>query len=89
MSSSLSGFERINSLFILAQSVQVKSGGNSEEVTPVPIPNTAVKLFSADGNKGLPLVRAGRCQANERHPCEEGVFFYTEGIIGRKEKRKI
>ncbi len=24
-------------------------GGNSEEVTPVPIPNTAVKLFSADG----------------------------------------
>ncbi|OAK70936.1 hypothetical protein ABB05_11090 [Lederbergia galactosidilytica] len=43
----------------------------------------------ADGNKGLPLVRAGRCQANERHPCEEGVFFYTEGIIGRKEKRKI
>ena len=24
-------------------------GGNSEEVTPVPIPNTVVKLFSADG----------------------------------------
>jgi hypothetical protein len=24
-------------------------GGNSEEETPVPIPNTAVKLFSADG----------------------------------------
>ncbi len=24
-------------------------GGNSEEVTPVPIPNTEVKLFSADG----------------------------------------
>ena len=24
-------------------------GGDSEEVTPVPIPNTAVKLFSADG----------------------------------------
>ena len=24
-------------------------GGYSEEVTPVPIPNTAVKLFSADG----------------------------------------
>jgi hypothetical protein len=24
-------------------------GGNSEEVTPVPIPNTAVKLLSADG----------------------------------------
>jgi hypothetical protein len=25
------------------------SGGNGEEVTPVPIPNTEVKLFSADG----------------------------------------
>ena len=24
-------------------------GGNSEEVPPVPIPNTEVKLFSADG----------------------------------------
>jgi hypothetical protein len=24
-------------------------GGDSEEETPVPIPNTAVKLFSADG----------------------------------------
>ena len=24
-------------------------GGNSGEVTPVPIPNTEVKLFSADG----------------------------------------
>ena len=24
-------------------------GGDSEEVTPVPIPNTEVKLFSADG----------------------------------------
>lgn len=25
------------------------SGGDSEEVTPVPIPNTAVKLLRADG----------------------------------------
>jgi hypothetical protein len=24
-------------------------GGNGEEVTPVPIPNTEVKLFNADG----------------------------------------
>ena len=24
-------------------------GGDSEEVTPVPIPNTEVKVFSADG----------------------------------------
>ena len=26
-----------------------KDGGNSDEATPVPIPNTAVKLISADG----------------------------------------
>ena len=25
-----------------------ESGGDNEEVTPVPIPNTAVKLFNAD-----------------------------------------
>ena len=38
-------------------------GGDSEEVTPVPIPNTAVKLFSADGSWGSPPVRVGRRQA--------------------------
>ena len=39
------------------------SGGDSEEVTPVPIPNTEVKLFSADGSRGFPPVRVGRRQA--------------------------
>ncbi len=34
--------------------------GNSEEVTPVPMPNTEVKLFSADGSWGLAPVRVGR-----------------------------
>ena len=29
------------------------SGDEGEEVTPVPIPNTEVKLFSADGSWGL------------------------------------
>ncbi len=37
-----------------------KSSGDSEEVTPVPMPNTEVKLFSADGSWGLPPVRVGR-----------------------------
>jgi hypothetical protein len=31
------------------------SGGDGEEVTPVPIPNTEVKLLSADGSWGSPL----------------------------------
>ena len=40
------------------------SGSDGEEVTPVPIPNTEVKFFSADGSRGLPPVRVGRCQAS-------------------------
>ena len=40
------------------------SGNDGEEVTPVPIPNTEVKLFSADGSWGSPPVRVGRCQAS-------------------------
>ncbi len=39
------------------------SGDDGEEVTPVPMPNTEVKLFSADGSWGFPPVRVGRCQA--------------------------
>ena len=31
------------------------AGDISEEVTPVPIPNTEVKLFSADGTLGATL----------------------------------
>src|SRR5690625_4920504 len=41
------------------------SGGKSEEVTPVPIPNTEVKLFSADGSWVSPA-RVGRCQTYRR-----------------------
>ena len=38
----------------------VESSDDGEEVTPVPIPNTEVKLFSADGSWGSPPVRVGR-----------------------------
>ena len=37
-----------------------KSSDDGEEVTPVPIPNTEVKLFSADGSWGSPPARVGR-----------------------------
>ena len=40
--------------------LQNKSSDDGEEVTPVPIPNTEVKLFSADGSWGTPPVRVGR-----------------------------
>ena len=36
------------------------SSDDGKEVTPVPIPNTEVKLFSAEGSWGLPPVRVGR-----------------------------
>ena len=38
------------------------SGDNGKEVTPVPMPNTEVKLLSADGSR-LRSARVGRCQA--------------------------
>ena len=49
--------------------LEKKSGGDSEKVTPVPIPNTEVKLLSADGSwrfsscesrtsPGIPLFRS-------------------------------
>ena len=42
----------------------LRSGDDGKEVTPVPIPNTEVKLFSADGSWGSPPVRVGRCQVH-------------------------
>ena len=42
-------------------------GDYSEEVTPVPIPNTVVKLSCADGTA---YGRVGRCQAFYNTPCE-------------------
>ncbi len=54
-------FEEIRSLS------EVESGDNGKEVTPVPMPNTAVKLFCADGSWRLPPARVGRCRATARH----------------------
>ncbi len=38
-------------------------GDKGKKVTPVPIPNTEVKLLSADCSEGFPFVRVGRCRA--------------------------
>ncbi len=51
-------------------------GGDSEEVTPVPMPNTEVKLFSADGSRGFPPVRVGRRQAFLNPVHDELGFLY-------------
>ena len=52
---------------------QKQSGNNGEKVTPVPIPNTEVKLLSADGSWDFVPVRVGRCQAKDRNTLS--VFF--------------
>ncbi len=43
--------------------ISYMSGGDSEAATPVPMPNTEVKRFSAESSWGSPPVRIGRCQA--------------------------
>ncbi len=65
------------------------SGGDSEEVTPVPMPNTEVKLFSADGSWGFPPVRVGRCQAKQKYTIFVGGLAqlgehlpYKQGVGG-------
>ena len=64
----LSSFERMKFFHM--------SGNDGEEATPVPIPNTEVKLFSADGSWGSPPVRVGHCQARRRLADEAGLFLY-------------
>ncbi len=58
------------------------SGNNGREATPVPMPNTEVKLSSADGSWGSSPVRVGRCRAvkfgglaqlGEHLPYKQGV----------------
>ena len=53
------------------------SGGNSEWEPPDPIPNSEVKLLSADGSTGFPRARVGHCQALNNNPglFEIGVFL--------------
>ena len=45
-------YSRYDIIDIVLEKRFLKSGDDSEEVTPVPIPNTEVKLFSADGSWG-------------------------------------
>ena len=43
--------------------IQTMCGDGSKKDTPVPMPNTAVKLLSADGSWTFGPVRVGRCHA--------------------------
>ncbi len=60
-----------------------KSGGDSEEVPPVPMPNTEVKLFSADDNEGATLCESRTLPGrnfkikNTRHSTEIMVYLFN------------
>ena len=60
------------------------SGGDSEEVTPVPIPNTEVKLFSANGSWDFVPVRVGRCQAFEKRLAKIASLFLYVHLSNKK-----
>ena len=53
-----------------------KFGDDGREVTPVPIPNTEVKLSSADGSWDLVPVRVGRRQAILRRVRMTRLFVF-------------
>ena len=55
-------------------------GDDGEEATPVPMPNTEVKLFSADGSWGFPPVRVGHCQVKEEEKIsrDTGLFLFLK-----------
>jgi hypothetical protein len=55
-------------------------GGNGKWEPPDPIPNSEVKLLSADDSVGSPHVKVGHCQALIQKPPSAfwrlGVFLY-------------
>jgi hypothetical protein len=54
-------------------------GGHSEWEPPDPIPNSEVKLLSADDSVGFPHVKVGHCQGSIAKPADPDkdsrVFF--------------
>ena len=58
-------------------------GDDSEEVTPVPIPNTEVKLFSANGSWGL-----SPCESRTLPSTKKSQNHYDSGFFVQKWLRK-
>ena len=58
-------------------------GNDGKKDTPVPIPNTEVKLLSADCSEGFPFVRVGRRRAIIKAFQITGMLFLPpESFIG-------
>ena len=71
-------------------------GGNSEWEPPESIPNSEVKLLSADDSVGPPHVKVGHCQAYIRNPREAirgGFLFVAEVgsglVVGRSRSNAL
>ncbi len=67
---------------VAVRAVTKKFGDYRKKVPPVPIPNTVVKLLSAEDSEGFPFVKAGHChsffigglaQLGEHLPYKQGV----------------
>ena len=71
--SMLSSFERMKFFHM--------SGNDGEEATPVPIPNTEVKLFSADGSWDASPCESRTLPGNSRPVQNELVFFVLQKKI--------
>ena len=57
-------------------------GGISKWEPPDPIPNSEVKLLSADDSVGFPHVKVGHCQAFNKEtpgPCDRVFFVWLLG----------
>ena len=76
---------------VLSEQAQ-QSSDDGKEATPVPIPNTEVKLFCADGSWGFPPVRVGRCWASNRKAVTgkpgNGLFLFYNSKKGLKISNK-
>ena len=53
-------------------------GNDGKKDTPVPIPNTEVKLLSADCSEGFPFVRVGRRRAIIKAFQITGMLFFVD-----------
>ena len=73
--------DKTGNRFLAFEVSTLLSDDNSELEPPDPIPNSAVKRFSADGSVGFPHVRVGHRQALFRTPGsnEPGVFLWANG----------
>ncbi len=59
------------------------SGDIGEEVTPVPMPNTEVKLFSADGSWGISPCESRTSPGNvEKSSSFDGLLFLLVFFVG-------